>query len=165
MPAPTASLRRSRRLRCSAFIAFALTAFSLAGAQTISSTSAMSFGSFGGMPGWPGGTVVVAPNGSRTAPSGGVMLLGNAGISAATLTVAGTPGATYSISLPVNGAVFLSTAGGHSMAINAFASNPSATGTLFGSSQVLSVGATLALGSMQAPGDYSGNFNVTVNYP
>ena len=93
------------------------------------------------------------------------MLLGNAGISAATLTVAGTPGTTYSISLPVNGTVFLSTADGHSMAINAFASNPSATGTLFGSSQALSVGATLALGSMQAPGDYSGNFNATVNYP
>jgi hypothetical protein len=117
------------------------------------------------MPAGPGGTIVVSPNGSRTAPSGGVMLVGNAGTSAATFTVTGTPGASYSISLPINGTVFLSDGYGHSMGLNGFASNPSTTGTLFASTQALSVGATLTLGGLQVPGNYSGGFNVTVNYP
>jgi hypothetical protein len=50
------------------------------------------------------------------------------------------------------------------MALNSFASSPP-TGTLSGGgSQLIQVGATLTVGSSQAPGNYSGSFNVTVNY-
>ena len=133
--------------------------------QLLTSSSGLSFGAFAAVSGYAGGTIVVAPNGSRTAPSGGVMLIGSTGISVASFTVTGTPGAVYSISLPANSTVCLSDGNGHAMAVNGCTSAPSATGTLFSGSQVLGVGATLALGANPVPGNYSGGFNVTVNYP
>lgn len=154
-----------RRLNRRPLIAALYLAVTQVGAQSIVSTGDLSFGSFAAISGGAGGTIVVAPNGSRTAPLGGVMLIANAATSAATFMVTGTPGAAYSISLPLDSTVSLTDGNGHSMTINSFASNPSATGTLFAGTQVLSVGATLAFGSNQLPGSYSGDFSVTVNYP
>lgn len=165
MPAHKPASWHPRRLDCRPFVAAVYLAVAPVGAQSIVSTGDLSFGSFAAISGGAGGTIVVAPNGSRSAPSGGVMLIANATSSAATFTVTGTPGAAYSISLPVDSTVSLTDGNGHSMAINGFASNPSATGTLFAGTQVLSVGATLSFGSNQVPGNYSGDFNVTVNYP
>ncbi len=165
MPAHKPASWHPRRLNCRPLVAAIFLAASQVGSQSITSTDGLSFGAFAAIAGGAGGTIVVAPNGSRTAPSGGVMLVGNGGASAAKFAVSGTAGAAYSISLPVDGTVFLTDGNGHSMAINGFASNPSATGTLFAGTQVLSVGATLSFGSNQVPGNYSGDFNVTVNYP
>lgn len=93
------------------------------------------------------------------------MLLAQGGIStAAQFAVSGTAAATYAITLPANGTVFLSS-GSQTMAVNNFVSFPSAMGTLSGGgTQMLSVGATLVVGNAQVPGGYTSSFAVTVNY-
>ncbi|MEK9951770.1 MAG: DUF4402 domain-containing protein [Curvibacter sp.] len=130
-------------------------------AQSIASTGALSFGSFVA---GSGGTVVVGTSGARS-KTGGVVLVGQgATASAAQFLVSGTASATYAITLPPDGTVSLSS-GSQTMALNGFVSFPHATGTLSaGGSQVLNVGATLSVGANQTPGNYSGSFNVTVQY-
>lgn len=134
-------------------------------AITIVNTQALAFGSFSA---GSGGGVTVSPGGMRSA-GGGVVLLSSGAGTAAQFSVTGDPSVTYSITLPANGGVSL-TSGANSMALNNFTSTPSAstpsTGLLSaGGSQTLSVGATLSVGSNQASGSYSGSFDVTVNYP
>ncbi|MHB8914705.1 MAG: DUF4402 domain-containing protein [Thiobacillus sp.] len=126
----------------------------------ISNTGSLAFGKFVA---GSGGTVVVSANGVRSA-SGGVMLVPSGAGVAAQFAVSGDPNLTYAISLPANGMVSL-TSGANSMAVNSFTSSPSLTGTLSaGGTQTVSVGATLSVGSNQAIGNYSGSFDVTVNY-
>lgn len=134
-------------------------------AIAIVNTQALAFGSFAA---GSGGSVTVGPGGGRSA-GGGVVLLSSGAGAAAQFSVTGDPSVTYSITLPANGGVSL-TSGGNSMALNNFTSTPSAstpsTGLLsVGGSQTLSVGATLSVGSNQPSGNYSGSFDVTVNYP
>ena len=131
----------------------------------ISATRALAYGSFAA---GSGGTVTLSAAGVRSA-SGGVILVPSGSWSAALFSVTGDPSVTYSITLPANGVVSL-TSGANTMAVDNFTSNPSATtpstGLLSaGGSQTLSVGATLSVGSNQASGSYSGSFSVTVNYP
>lgn len=130
-------------------------------AQSLANTGGLSFGSFVA---GSGGTLAVSVTGARS-KSGGVMLLSQGGIgSAAQFTVSGTANATYGITLPPNGTVALSS-GNSTMAVNNFVSFPSGTGTLSGGgTQLLSLGATLAVGNAQAPSSYTGSFSVTVNY-
>lgn len=118
--------------------------------------------SFGRFVAGTGGSVTVGPTGAR-ASAGGVVLVPPGG-SAATFTVQGDAALTYSIGLPADGVVSLSGPGG-SMGVNLFVSVPAAAGVLGGiGAQTLTVGATLSVGNNQAPGPYSGNFTVTVNY-
>ncbi len=132
-----------------------------ASSQTIGAVANLSFGSF--LAG-SGGTVVVSPAGARS-QTGGVLLLGQGPGAAAQLNVVGTANATYSITLPDNNTVTLSDGNGHAMTVNSFVSSPPATGTLSaGGTQSIRIGATLIVGANQAPGGYSGAFNVTVNY-
>lgn len=110
-----------------------------------------------------GGTVAMATTGTRTA-GGAVALFSQGSTSnAASFAVTGEGAYTYAITLPADGAVTLSS-GGNNMAVNSFISNPSGTGTLTAGAQTLLVGATLTVGNAQAPGSYSGSFNVTVDY-
>jgi len=129
---------------------------------SITNTSNMNFGNIAVNA--TGGTVVLAPGGTRTS-TGGVTLPADIGtVSAAVFTVAGIPGAAYSISLPASTTVV---SGGNSMTVNTFTSNPSGTGNLDGTTgdQTLQVGATLNVGASQPTGIYeSGTFDVTVNY-
>lgn len=131
-------------------------------AQTIGSVTNLSFGSFlaGG-----GGSVVIGSGGART-QTGGVLLVGQgSGAAAAQFNVVGTANATYSITLPLNNTVVLSDGNGNTMTVNSFVSSPAATGTLSGGgNQTVRVGATLIVGPSQAPGNYAGSFNITVNY-
>jgi hypothetical protein len=131
-------------------------------AQTIASIGSLSFGSFVAS---AGGTIAVAP-GSGRSKTGSVILLAQGGAStAAQFTVSGTAMATYAITLPADGAITLTDASGHSMALNGFVSYPGATGTLSGGgTQLLSVGATLSVNNAQPRGSYSGSFPVTVHY-
>jgi hypothetical protein len=79
--------------------------------------------------------------------------------------VTGEAGFTYAITLPTDGAVTISDGASHTMAVNAFVSNPGTTGTLSGAgTDTLKVGATLVVGNNQVPGTYTGSFNVTVSY-
>jgi hypothetical protein len=110
------------------------------------------------------GTVVMSPAGSRTSAEN---ILGNSASNtprAASFSVAGEADATFNIILPtsidiVNGA--------NTMRVDAFTSNPAegANGLLDGSGDAtIAVGATLTVSEGQATGEYTGNFDVTVNY-
>ena len=110
------------------------------------------------------GTVVLAPDATRT-KTGGVTLPIVAGtVTAATFTVGGSGSSTYSIAIPTGDYTITSAA--NTMIVNSFTSNPGATGTLTGGTQTLAVGATLNVGAAQAPGIYTNatGFEVTVNY-
>jgi hypothetical protein len=112
------------------------------------------------------GTVVlpatVAP--VRTV-TGGCTLPATAGtVTAASFTVTGTAGFTYSISLPASASLI---GPGAPMTANAFVSTPTvaAGGLLTGGTETLRVGATLNVAGSQTAGVYtSAAFTVTVNY-
>jgi hypothetical protein len=120
--------------------------------------------SFGSFVAGSGGSVTVATSGARSA-GGGVLLIPSSAGTAAAFTVSGNASATYTIQLPGNDFVKLSGPGGD-MFINEFTGSPSgAAGQLSaGGSQNLSVGGTLNVASGQSPGEYAGNFSVTVDY-
>ncbi len=112
-----------------------------------------------------GGTVILAPAGTRGI-TGGVTLPATVGtVTEARFTVTGVANYTYSITLPSTATTV--TSGANTMSVNAFTSLPSPTGTLDGSgTQTLKVGATLNVSALQPAGTYiSGTpFSVTVNY-
>lgn len=129
--------------------------------QTIVATQDLSFGAFVA---GTGGTITISPQGMRSA--GGDVTLISVGQfsqgSVASLDVTGTPSAAYTISLPPDNVVTLTGSQGGSMPITSFSSSPSGTGQLSpAGSQTLVVGATLVVSNNQAPGTYSGSFNVT----
>ena len=119
-----------------------------------------------------GQTVAIATDGQRTLT--GVLGVSNSqnAFGAASFSVTGEAGLTYSITLPTS--VNITTGGGsgpETMAVSSFVSNPSGTGTLSGTAgsnsagaQTLLVGATLTTVASQATGTYTGNFTVTVQY-
>lgn len=157
-------MHRHRPPACMLLVA--LLAAATASAQTLTNTSGLSFGAFVA---GTGGTVTVATNGGRT-KTGSVILVNQAAVAAAAqFTISGTPGATFTITLPADGTVFLSDGASGSMALNSFTSNPASTasaGVLSGGgTATISVGATLTVTNAQSSGNYSGSFNVTVNYP
>lgn len=133
-------------------------------AQTITPTQDLSFGAFAA---GAGGTVTISPQSTRTA-SGDVILMTGGQFSqgsSASFDVAGTPGATYQITLPADNVVSLSGSQGGSMSVSSFTSSPSGQGQLnLLGTQTLYVGATLGVGSNQTPGSYSGSFAVTIVY-
>ena len=116
------------------------------------------------------GTVVLSPAGVRS-PTNVTLPVTTGTVTAASFTVGGTPGYTYSITLPA-GTTTIANAGGQTMTVGTWTSNPTPTGTIGGGgTEVLYVGATLAVGANQAEGSYSsstaggtGDFTVTVNY-
>jgi hypothetical protein len=130
-------------------------------ALSVSNTQGIAFGAFAA---GAGGSVVIAPAGSRSATGSVVPISSNTG-AAAQFTVSGDPEFTYSITLPADGTVTLSDGAGHSMNVNSFTSSPLMTGQLSSAgSQQLAVGATLNVGGNQPAGGYSGSFAVTVDY-
>lgn len=130
---------------------------------SISKNTDMSFGNIAVQSG-TGGTVVLAPAGTRTATSGVTLPATGGSVTAASFTVNGTGSYTYAITLPTS--VTLTHSGGvETMAATSFTSNPSGTGALSSGTQDIAVGATLTVAAGQLAGTYtSGNFDVTVNY-
>lgn len=127
---------------------------------SITNTGDLAFGRFSAN---SGGGVVIATDGSRST-TGSVALYTGSTVSAASFDVAGLDGASYAITLPADGTITLSDGASATMAVDAFASNPSGTGVLTGGSQSIAVGATLTVASGQTPGVYTGSFDVTVEY-
>jgi hypothetical protein len=110
------------------------------------------------------GTVVLSTTGNRTT-SGGVTLPAiNGTVKAASFTVNGLSGTTYTITLPSTATILSS--GANNMSVTAFNSTPSSTGLLTGGTQIVTVGATLTVSANQAAGDYTSAtpFTMTVNY-
>ncbi len=130
---------------------------------SIAKTADMNFGNIA-VSSSAGGTVVLAPAGTRTT-TGSVTLPATAGSpAAASFTVTGQGNYTYSITLPSTAT--LTDGASHTMTVGTFTSNPSSTGTLSSGTQTVSVGATLTVGAAQTPGTYTTStpFTVTVNY-
>ena len=130
---------------------------------SITKTADMNFGNLA-VDAVNGGSVELAPDGSRLA-NGSVSLPASTGtVSAAAFTVTGNAGYTYSITLPSN--IVLNHSGAvESMMADTFTSTPSGTGTLTGGTENITVGATLWVAPGQLDGVYtSTDFDVTVNY-
>ena len=130
-------------------------------AQMLSNNSALSFGSFTAA---GGGTITVSASGGRSKT--GAVLLSNQGTVAgpAQFTLTGTTSAVVTFTVPADGTVTLSD-GSHSMSVDLFSTSPAPTGTIGGGGTLLvGIGATLTVGNGQAPGNYTGSFNLTVNY-
>lgn len=151
----------------SAGIAAAATDSSTASAEivsaiAISNTTGLNFGQIA--PSGVAGTVSISTAGVRTS-SGGVTLGNQVSVSACSFDVTGAPNNTYSITLPADGTITLTSGGSPAMAVDSFVSSPDTTGTLNGAgAQTLLVGATLSVGVNQPNGNYTGMFNVTVAY-
>lgn len=131
----------------------------------ISETANMLFGNVAVQPS-TGGTVVMAPAGTRSATGGVTLPVVTGTVNAAAFSVTGQPNYTYSITLPST-ATTLNDGASHTMSVDTWTSSPSPTGALNGSgSQTLSVGATLHVTGGQAAGTYTSAtpFTVTVNY-
>ncbi len=134
----------------------------IAAAITIVHTAHLHFGQI--VAGVGAGTVEQTAAASPTRTATGCTLGNTTGMSPATFTVGGEPSATYAITLPGDSDVTL-TGPGDPMAITAFTSSPSGTGTLSGGgTQTLYVGGTLNVGAAQVAGAYTGTFDVTVTY-
>lgn len=133
---------------------------------SITKTTDMNFGNVA-VQASTGGTVVLAPAGTRTRTSGVTLPNVTGTVAAAAFTVNGNGTYTYAITLPSS--LTLTHSGGAgtgTMTVNTFTSTPSGTGALTGGTQTLTVGATLNVAAGQAPGVYSSltPFDVTVNY-
>jgi hypothetical protein len=146
------------------WVALAVAAFGSSGAQAQSAAVIANL-SFGAFVVAGAGQVLVSANGERTA-TGGVYLMRQGGTaSAGRFALAGSPYASYIISLPANGEVSLSDGQGHTMALASFVSNPSGSGVLLGNGTgEITLGATLQVGFAQARGNYTGTFSITLNY-
>ncbi len=130
-------------------------------AQTLSNNSALSFGSFTAA---GGGTITVNASGGRS-KTGAVLLSSQGAVaSPAQFTITGTASAVVTFTVPANGTVTLSD-GTHTMSVDLFTTNPMPTGTLGGGGTlIVGIGATLTVNNSQAPGNYTGSFNLTVDY-
>lgn len=131
-------------------------------AKSISNTGSLSFGRFVA---GSGGAVTVAIGGARSRTGGVVLLASNS--SPASFSVGdnnnGNDNKVYVLTMPANGTVSLAS-GANRMAVNNFASSFTAGSPLPSGAQTVTVGATLQVSPGQAPGAYSGSFNVTLEF-
>jgi hypothetical protein len=129
---------------------------------TITKVTDMNFGNLA-VQSFLGGTVALDPAGTRT-PAFGVTAASGGTVSAATFTVTGAAGMTYSITLP-GAPIDLSDGLGNFMSVSDYTVNP-ATGTLTGGTQNIAVGAQLYVSANQTPGTYTSTstLDVVVNY-
>jgi len=108
-------------------------------------------------------SAALAPVRTTTAPTHVTLITtGTHPISSADFAVAGLTGSTYDITLPADGTVTL-TGGGPAMPVNTFTSSV-ASGSLATGTETFYVGATLTVAGGQTPGNYTGTFDVSVNY-
>ncbi|HUR41765.1 MAG TPA: DUF4402 domain-containing protein [Verrucomicrobiae bacterium] len=120
--------------------------------------------SFGRFAAGSGGTVTVTPTGARSS-SGPIYLLSASSGQEARYTITGGSDLAYSITLPADDSVTLSSGTGPTMVVTRFTSGPASTGQ-FGptGAQAIAVGATLNISANQPAGNYGGSYSITVNY-
>lgn len=152
------------RIAALALLALALRCASAQQQQVVlSNARGLDFGRFvaGG-----GGTITLSPTGLRSR-TGTVILLNSPNTGQAVFNVGksnnGNGNKAVIISLPANGSTRL-TSGANSMAVGNFVNTPSGLTSIPVGGTALGIGATLTVAPNQAPGNYSGTFNVTVNY-
>ena len=112
-------------------------------------------------------TVVLSTSNTRTVASGDVTLLSNTpSSSVATFTVTGGGSMSYTITLPNSVTITETTGNTNTMTVSNFTSSSSnGSYTLDGTgTDLISVGATLSLGTDEIAGTYTGTFTVSVAY-
>jgi hypothetical protein len=126
----------------------------------VTNTRALSYGRFVAN---TGGTILMSTAGVRST-TGGVVLMNGGTITSASfsLTESGAGKALNFTNITLPGTATM-TSGANTMTLSNFVSDPPNTVLGTGKTIVL-VGATLNVAPNQAPGNYSGNFSVTVNY-
>lgn len=129
---------------------------SVLGSPSITKVSDLDFGEV--VPS-AGGAVIMDPSGTRIAL--GSVVLGAATGNPAEFTINGVAGAVYSVSTSP-GPVILSGPGGFTMDIGSFVHN--ASGFFTTGTETFQVGGDLNVNPGQAPGLYSGTFDVDVFY-
>jgi hypothetical protein len=124
----------------------------------ITNTDGLSFGNL--IASTSVGTATVSATSTPTISYDGISAPATEGdISAATFTVTGFSDSFYDITLPTSTTI---SNGSATMTLNAFTHN--ASEVLDGGTETFQVGATLNVAAEQAAGDYSGTFEVSVNY-
>lgn len=134
-------------------------------ALTANETTRMHFGKFS--PEVQGGQIILSPDGNRT--TNGSVILGGGISQPGVFTITGQPDATFSIQLPQQPAYLTRPGTNNTMMISEWQSDPpagQAYATLESGIQLVSIGATLNVGSIQdnPVGMYTGTFNVTFAY-
>lgn len=128
----------------------------------VSSTSGLSFGTIA--PSASSGTVVIAPDGARSATGGVTLLSANVG-SAGGVNLVGTAGLAYSVTMPSS--VTLTASGGtQTMSLGTLTTNLAGSAGSLGTTGNgnFSIGGTLTVGANQAVASYSGIVPVTVSW-
>jgi hypothetical protein len=133
----------------------------------VTKTADLSFGTFAT---GTGGSITISTSGVRTV-SGVVPSSDGSAMSAATFVISGDKGATFSISHGGTSAL-ARTSGSETMVLTKFsdltAGNTTtgtvASGTLTTGTQSIHIGGTLNVAANQAPGAYTGQLTVTVEY-
>lgn len=129
-------------------------------AKSIVNAAPLGFGRF--VPA-SGGTIKVDIGGLRTRTGGVILLTSSASAARYTISGSGNDNRVYILTLPANGSVSL-VSGANSMALGSFVSNAPPGGLLPAGAHTLYVGATLQVAPSQSPGNYSGAFQVTLEY-
>ncbi len=129
-------------------------------AITISKTTDMDFGMVANNV--TGGTVIL-DNAAATGRTGSADIITASSFQNAVFTINAENLYTYSISLPSTD-ITLSDGGTNTMTVNGFNDNLGGSSTGTSADQTLYVGATLNVGADQAVGNYTGTFDVSVNY-
>lgn len=110
------------------------------------------------------GTVTVSTAGARSA-TGSITLRSGGSVAAASFTMTGSSNSTYTITLPANNSVTISS-GGQTLTLTNFTCSLPLSGSRLGggaTSLTFTVGADATIVPNATPGSYSGTFNVTVN--
>jgi hypothetical protein len=123
---------------------------------SISAGTALNFGTFAANSG--GGTVVITTASARSA-TGTVALSATTPGVAGTFTVTGNAGSTFAITNP---GTFNVTSGANSMSVSL--TGLATIGTLTAGTATIQVPGTLTVGASQAPGSYTGTYNMAVEY-
>jgi hypothetical protein len=130
-------------------------------AISISGNSSIDFGTFYAPTSGSGGSVIIAPDGTRSSPQGKVTLAGGSP-SAASFSVGGSPNTAYTVTVSSPGT--LTNGSGASMAIGSFTHDNTDDALPASGSETINIGASLTVPKNQASGTYTGTFTVTVDY-
>jgi hypothetical protein len=128
-------------------------------------TSQLNFGSFS--PETEGGKIQISPEGARN--SQGTVVLAKGMYNAASFYLTGESNSSFSISLPTSPVALTNTSSAKTMLVTDWESSPAqgfGVGVLEGGSKVVSVGATLIVGTIQdnPKGEYTGTYAITFDY-
>ncbi len=137
----------------------------IASAMGITKTVNLSFGSVSPAAGTTS-TLILDESDGRTVAGGATLVLGGT-VTSASFDVTGDNSATYAFTSP--GATTLTSGGGDTMTVNTWtglsATSGNATLALDATgADTMTIGATLNMAAAQAAGDYTGTFNLTIDY-